>query len=132
MTYYKTYKILTNKATDKKYALYQCGSVIPDRVRELVDDAWAVPLQDGLALSQPATVPQIEQLGVRRQIKGYVGNPKFLSSPCMATLGEEIDGDGSKIFQAIFDSSDSFPNTSGTPKADFITANPQVAILKSS
>jgi hypothetical protein len=130
MTYYKTYKILTNKATDKKYALHQCGTLIPDRVREQVDDAWAVPLQDGLALSQPATVPQIEQLGVRRQIKGYVGNPASLSSPCMATLGEEIDGDGSNIFQQIFDSESYYKN--GTPKADFITANPQVAILESS
>jgi len=122
MTYYKTYKILTNKFTDKKYALYQCGSVIPDRVREVVDDAWAVPLQDGLALSQPATVPQIEQLGVRRQIKGYIGNP-YLSSPCMVTLGDEIDGDGSNIFQAFLND---------TTKVDFITANPQVAILESS
>ena len=128
ITYHNTYKILTNYDTDTSYALYQCGTELPEGVREQHTDAWSVPLQDGIAASATSQIPQLEQLGVRRQLKGYLGNPAGISSPCMKTLAAE------GIIQGVNDPSlGSWQQTAdGTPLADFIVENPEIVILKSS
>ena len=128
MTYHNTYKIFKNKVTDTSYVLYQCGTELPDGVAEQHTDTFAVPLQDGIALSATTQVPQLEQLGLRRQITGYLGNPVYISSPCVNSLAS---GDDAKI-TAVYDDQQGFPNTAGTPKLDFIANNPDVMILKGS
>jgi len=134
ITYHNTYKILLNKATDKSYAFYQCGTELPDGIAEQHEDTWSVPLQDGIALTATSQIPTLEQLGARRQVKGYLGDPVYISSPCMQTLAQETDGEGSKILEAVND--DELPSYSstpgGTPKLDFINANPEIVILKDS
>jgi len=134
MEYYKTYKVLRNKKTDTSYALYQCGTELPAGVASQHDGNWAVPLQDGLALSQPATVPQVEQLGIRRQVKGYMGPTTYISSPCMKTLAEEPTGsDGTKILEPIYEPGYYGGNTfNGTILSEFLETNPDIAILKTS
>jgi hypothetical protein len=132
ITYFNTYKVLKNKSTDKSYAFYQCGTELPAGVAEQHEDTWSVPLQDGIALTATTTIPHLEQLGARRQVKGYLGNPSQISSPCMQTLAQESDGEGSKVLQAVNDPlMASWAQTpDGIPKADFIAANPEVVILK--
>ena len=132
ITYYNTYKVLVNKATDKSYAFYQCGTELPAGVAEMHENTWSVPLQDGIALTDTSTIPHLEQLGARRQVKGYLGDPAYISSPCMQTLAQESDGEGSKVLQAVNDDQlASWASTpGGMPKMDFIGANPEIVILK--
>mmetsp|Transcript_2042 Transcript_2042/g.3708 ORF Transcript_2042/g.3708 Transcript_2042/m.3708 type:complete len:466 (-) Transcript_2042:1584-2981(-) len=128
ITYHKTYKILSNKFTGTSYALFQCGTVLPTDVAQRVTDTWSVPLQDGIAVTATTQLPQIEQLGLRRQVKGFLGDPQYVSSPCMNKLIEE------NILVAVND--DMLPSyaqtTNGIPKLQFLQENPEVAILRSS
>lgn len=127
ITYHNTYKILSNKLTGTSYALYQCGTELPSGVAEQVTDTWSVPLQDGIAVTATTQLPQLEQLGLRRQVRGYIGDPQYISSPCIKTLLDE------NIMQAVND--DLLPSYSqtpnGIPKLQFIEENPEIVILGS-
>lgn len=127
ISYHNTYKILSNKLTGTSYALYQCGTELPTSVVDQVTDTWSVPLQDGIAVTATTQIPQLEQLGLRRQVKGFLGDPQYISSPCMKTLMEE------NMLVAINDEMlPSYAQTpNGIPKLQFLEENPQVAILRS-
>ncbi|CAB9508300.1 expressed unknown protein [Seminavis robusta] len=88
VAYHGTYKILTNKASDLTYLLYQCGSDPPE---EHLDGRHAavlsIPIQS-VAIASTPLISYMELLGLRRTIKGYVGNPSFISSPCLLELIE--------------------------------------------
>jgi len=87
ITYHNTYKIVHNLHSDTKYLLYQCGTSIPALSHEY-DLVVEVPLQDGVAVSSSTQIPQLEQLGVRRQIKASIGQ-LYTSSPCIQTMEGE-------------------------------------------
>jgi len=42
-----------------------------------------VPLPDGVALTSTVQIPMFELLGLRSQIKTYIGDPQYISSPCL-------------------------------------------------
>jgi iron complex transport system substrate-binding protein len=79
--YHNTYKVLTNTEDNVKYVLYQCGTEPPTGVS--ANHTLAVPLQNGVALSTTAHLPFFELLGLRDEIKAYLGDPQWISSPCM-------------------------------------------------
>jgi len=89
MTYHQTYKILYNKAEGESYLMYQCGTTPPESEVAKHDAVFSVPLQGGVAISQTTQINQLEQLGLRRQIKAYIGDTQYVSSPCLKTLVSE-------------------------------------------
>jgi hypothetical protein len=92
ITYHKTYKIVTNKHQDPpvSYLLYQCGTKIPQDVIDDPDNNFdlvvPIPHQGGLALTQTPQIPHVEMLGLRGEIIGFVGNPQYVTSPCLSYL----------------------------------------------
>jgi hypothetical protein len=90
ITYHKTYKIVTNRHQDppKSYLLYQCGTDIPDDVVAANDFDLVVPVphRGGLALTQTPQVPYVELLGLREEVIAYIGNPVYVTSPCMSHM----------------------------------------------
>jgi len=89
MKYFKTYKIFTNKKENTSFLLYQCGTEIPASEQGKHDGYHTVPLQDGIALSSTSDIPHVEQLGIRRQVKGWFSYHSYINSPCMSKLAEE-------------------------------------------
>jgi len=85
--YFKTYKIVTNSHQDPplQYLLYQCGTEIPDDVDQ--DDfqlVVSVPHQGGLALTQTPMIPYVELLNLRKDIIAHLGDPSYVTSPCLS------------------------------------------------
>lgn len=111
ITYHKTYKIVTNKHQDppKSYLLYQCGTEIP---QDVIDDpnndfdlVVPVPHQGGLALTQTPQIPYVELLGLREDVIAYIGNPVYVTSPCMShMLGENATAGLGTSIETIYDS----------------------------
>ena len=100
--YFENYKIVTNHHQEppQTYLLYQCGTDIPQAVIDAndFDVVTAVPLQGGIALSQTPQIPYIELLGLQDEVVAYLGNPVYISSPCLsyqvsseATVSEAIE-----------------------------------------
>jgi len=52
----------------------------------MYDAVIPVPLQDGLALTQTTQIPHVEILGKRTDVKAYLDNPAYISSPCFNEL----------------------------------------------
>ena len=91
ITYHNTYKIITNKAVNKSYLLYQCGTEVPssEKVAGKHHLHIQVPLQNKVALTQTTQIPHFEHLGVRRQVRVYVGDSQYISSPCLKYMIKE-------------------------------------------
>ncbi|VEU43949.1 unnamed protein product [Pseudo-nitzschia multistriata] len=89
--YFNTYKIVTNLHQDppKKYLLYQCGTQIPEDVDvDSFDLVTSVPHKGGLALTETPQIPYVELLGLRESIVAYIGDPFYVTSPCMTHMME--------------------------------------------
>lgn len=85
--YFSSYKILRNELAGETFVLYQCGTPIPeDQINVGHLHFIPVPLMDGIALSSTTHVPHLELLGLRTEIKAYIGGFNFISSPCLNTL----------------------------------------------
>ena len=93
ITYHGHYKVLTNKDSDVKYLLHQCGTEPPEDAQDDHHLVLSVPLQDGIVVTQTTQIPHLELLGLRSEIKAFVGNPKFISSPCLDSLIDDEDVD---------------------------------------
>lgn len=86
--YFPTYKILRNEIEGETYVLYQCGTEPP--AGETGHEHFiSVPLQDGVALQSTTHIPHFELLGLRTEIKAWIGTDLFISSPCVKKLIEE-------------------------------------------
>eukprot|EP00977_Amphora_coffeiformis_P005770 scaffold1221_cov207-Amphora_coffeaeformis.AAC.29 len=83
VTYHKTYKIAKNVEDGTSYLLYQCGTEPPTGMEGTVNLTLPIPLQGGIALSTTPHLPHMELLGVRDEIKAYLGDRQWISSPCM-------------------------------------------------
>jgi hypothetical protein len=83
VSYHDTYKIAKNLQDGTIYLLYQCGTEPPTNMKDNVNLTLSIPLQNGIALSVTPHLPHMELLGVRDQIKAYLGDRKWISSPCM-------------------------------------------------
>ena len=127
ISYHKTYKIVTNKFQDKSYLLYQCGTEPPaDEVasgkHHLV---ISVPHKGGLAITQTPQIAPVELLGLRREITAYIGNPKYVSSPCLDYMMDE-----EKSLPVIFYPEDPWNSTlkeAGT--AEYLENNPDAILF---
>ena len=91
ITYHKTYKIVTNHFQNKSYLLYQCGTEPPQYE---VDSGrhhliLPVPHKGGVAITETPQIPPMELLGLRQEIVAYIGDPQWVSSPCMIHMMEE-------------------------------------------
>ena len=108
IAYHKTYKIVTNKHQDpaKKYLLYQCGTEIPQDVVDANDFDLVVPIphRGGLAITQTPQIPYLEVLGLREEVIAYIGDPQYVTSPCMSQMLSEdsTPGRGTSI-ETIYD-----------------------------
>ncbi len=75
ITYHNSYKIIHNKFVNATYLLYQCGTEPP--VEEVESGKHKlvieVPHKGGLALTSTVQIPAIELLGLRSEVKAYVG-----------------------------------------------------------
>ena len=81
ISYHNTYKILKNLDAGTTYVLYQCGTESPSGIEANL--TIPVPLQGGVALSTTVHITHFELLGLRDELKAYIGDPKWISSPCL-------------------------------------------------
>jgi iron complex transport system substrate-binding protein len=109
VSYHKSYKIMRNLDAGTSYLLYQCGTEIPQSEVGKHNGTFAVPLQDGVAITSTTILPHFEQLGLRRQVKGVFMDPQWINSPCFSTLIDD------KAITAVygFGYSSNSPFTSG-------------------
>jgi hypothetical protein len=127
--YFEYYKIVTNKYPNhnKTYLLYQCGTTPP--IDEVLSGRHhlilPVPHKGGLAITETPQIPPLELLGLRQEIIGYIGDPQYVSSPC---LNYRMDVDGSvEIFfdpDAPYDS-----NRTKELTDEFLTRNPDAIVF---
>lgn len=106
--------------------MYQCGTVPP---QEEVDSGrhhliLSVPHTGGVVITETVQIPPIELLGKREEIVGYIGNPKYVSSPCMLHMMNET------TIETVFDPLQEFNNTNtAILTANFLAQNPDVIIF---
>lgn len=81
VTYHNTYKILKNHDAKTSYILYQCGTEPPTGMDANL--TLAVPLQNGVGLTTTTSLPHLELLGLSNEIRAYLGDPQWITSPCM-------------------------------------------------
>lgn len=123
MTYHRTYKILYNKAVDESYLMYQCGTEPPQSEVGKHDLTFAVPLQGGVAITQTTQINQLEQLGLRRQMKAYIGDFADVSSPCLKTLNDE------NITVSLHDPTTWHDKNDGADVKTYLEENPELVII---
>ena len=75
ITYHMNYKIIHNHFVNATYLLYQCGTEPPQEEVESGKHKLIleVPHKGGLALTSTVQIPAIELLGLRSEVKAYVG-----------------------------------------------------------
>jgi hypothetical protein len=88
--YFNHYKILANKIANESYVLYQCGTEPPNISTDSFGKHPAViapiPLADGVALTSTVQIPFMELLGLRTDIKSFIGDPQYISESCVLRL----------------------------------------------
>lgn len=129
--YFKTYKIVTNKHQDppKSYLLYQCGTEIPQDIVDTGDFDLVVPVphKGGLALTQTPQIPYVELLGLRDEVIAYIGNPIYVTSPCMShMLGDEATPGRGTSIETVYDSNYTI---NGELIEDFRERHPEAIIV---
>jgi iron complex transport system substrate-binding protein len=91
--YFNHYKILVNKIVNESYVLYQCGteppSIASDSFGKQPAMVLPIPLADGVALTSTVQIPFMELLGLRTEIKSYIGDPQYISESCVLQLIDE-------------------------------------------
>jgi len=122
MTYHGSYKILHNTQVQESYLMYQCGTDPPASEEGKHDLVIPVPLQGGIALSQTVHINQMEQLGLRRQIKAYIGGSIYISSPCLNTLVNEGN------IEEVHDTT-TWHEKIGVNVTDYVRENPDIVII---
>jgi len=90
--YFNSYKVLKNEVIGESFILYQCGTPMPTNL-EGVDPTHviSVPIKDGVALGSTTHIPSLELLGLRSEIKAWMGGAGFISSPCLNQMINEGD-----------------------------------------
>jgi len=90
ITYYDTYKIFTNKASNLTYLFYQCGTEPPIEEVENGGHAGIMEIADPAAtpvtIASTPMISYLELLGLRTNIKGFLGSESLISSPCLLDL----------------------------------------------
>ena len=109
--------------------LYLCGTqdAIPE---EELDGrhhlVLKVPHTGGIAITETPQIPYLEMLGVRRQVIAYIGDPQWISSPCM----NRMIADEESTLQTVFNAGDPFNlTTNAALREQFIQENPDAIII---
>lgn len=90
--YFNSYKILRNEFEGETFVLYQCGTPIPeDQVNVGHLHFIPVPLKHGVTLASTTFIPHFELLGIRTEIKAWIGDPQYISSPCLNKMKDQGD-----------------------------------------
>ena len=126
ISYHKTYKVVTNKFQDKSYLLYMCGTPPPpDEIVSGHHLVLPVPHKGGIAITQTPQIAPPEMLGKRREITAYIGNPKYVSSPCLDYMA-----DVEKSLKIIYFPEDSSNSTLvDAATAEYLQENPDAIIF---
>ena len=127
ISYRKTYKVITNKFQNKSYLLYMCGT--PPPADEIASGkhhlVLPVPHKGGIAITQTPQIAPPEMLGKRREITAYIGNPKYVSSPCLDYMA-----DVEKSLQIIYFPEDPSNSTLiDAATAEYMQENPDAIIF---
>jgi ABC-type Fe3+-hydroxamate transport system substrate-binding protein len=127
ITYHNSYKIVKNKFQGTSYLLYQCGTDPPEEELDGRHNlVLPVPHQGGIAITQTPQIPPIELLGKRREMIAYIGNPGYISSPCLMYMKDE-----EKTFEVYFDADDPYNRTRELElKNQFLSKHPDAIILE--
>jgi hypothetical protein len=81
VTYHNTYKVVKEYDGNLTFVLYQCGTDPPSGIEANL--TLPVPLQHGVGLTTTTSLPHFELLGLRDEVKVYLGDPQWITSPCM-------------------------------------------------
>lgn len=123
--YFNTYKIVTNKHVNQTYLLYQCGTEPPaDQLDGRHHIVLSVPHKGGIAITGTTQIVPLEMIGKRSEIRAYIDNPLWLTSPCMNTL---IDDGKIEVF---YDENDPYNSTITKGfRQEFLRRNPDGLIF---
>jgi len=88
--YFNNYKKVKNEIDGEIFILYQCGTPMPSFSGVDLTHIISIPLQDGIAMDTTTHIPYMELLGLRTEIKAWMGSSNFISSPCLKQM---IDDD---------------------------------------
>jgi hypothetical protein len=125
--YFNYYKIVTNKFQNRSYLLYQCGA---DPPQDEVESGrhhliLPVPHRGGVAVTETPQIPSLELLGLRTEIIAYVGDPQYVSSPCLNHML-----DVANTTEIVFDADDPWNSTKlDALTAEFLDRNPEAIIF---
>jgi hypothetical protein len=129
ISYHKHYKIITNHFVNATYLLYLCGTLdqVPDE--ELQDGKHhlvvSVPHTGKVAVTETPQIPFFELLGLRREIIAYVGDPQWVSSPCLNYMVAEENS-----IEVVLDANDPYNTSTNQMLQDrFVQENPDVIIF---
>ena len=126
ISYHNYYKIITNHFVNKTYLLHLCGTEPPaselDGRHHLV---LPIPHKGGLAITQTTQIPYLELLGLRREVIAYIGDPQWVSSPCMR---HQMDVEQS--LEIFFDSEDPYNSSKTDQLTDqFLSEHPDALVV---
>lgn len=129
ISYHKHYKIVTNHFVNKTYLLYWCGTLdqVPAEEMEVGKHhlVLSVPHTGKVAVTETPQIPLLELLGLRREIIAYIGDPQYVSSPCLNYMMNEENS-----IEVVVDANDPYNSSTNQPLQDqFIKENPDVMIF---
>ncbi len=82
-----------------------------------------------MAITETVQIPPLEILGKRSEIEAYIGNPQYISSPCLNHLMSDEAG-GDEAVETIFYPDDPWNTAlSDEGTADFLSRNPDAIVL---
>ena len=127
--YHNHYKIVTNHFVNATYLLYLCGTQDQLPAEELEPGkhqlVLSIPHTGGVAVTQTPQIPYLELLGVRREMVAYIGDPQWVSSPCMNYMMHE-EG----TIDILFHEDDPYNSTINQAlMTDFLQENPDAIIF---
>ncbi|KAJ8603586.1 hypothetical protein CTAYLR_004829 [Chrysophaeum taylorii] len=94
VSYHESYKILTNRVTETKFVLYQCGTTAPE-----IPNATLVQVPVTRAATTSTTyLPFFEMIGERSSLKAYTSSFDYVSSPCLRRM--YVEGEIEEAYDA--------------------------------
>ena len=129
ISYHNHYKIITNNFVNQTYLLYLCGTLDQVPVEESQEGKHhlilSVPHTGKVAVTETPQIPFLELLGLRREIIAYIGDPQWVSSPCLNYM---IDQENS--VEVVLDVNDPYNTSTNTVlRNQFIDENPDILIF---
>lgn len=85
-----------------------------------------VPHKGKLAVTEKTQIPFLELLGLRQEIGAYIGDPQWISSPCLNQMITSADGS----VDVVFNADDPYNSTTNQLLVDsYLTENPDALVI---